>query len=198
MILLASQSPRRAELLKQLAVKFELVDAQIDEQLGKDEDPQDYTLRMAIGKAQKGQLNQSQLSSEQSSITKPVLGADTCVVVDQAILGKPQDREDAMRMLKLLSGREHKVLTAVALIAHNGLTSALVETQVRFKTLSQQEMDWYWDSQEPRDKAGSYAIQGLAGQFVTHIAGSYSAVVGLPLYETAELLSAAGVKCYEC
>ncbi|WP_416307212.1 Maf family protein [Neptunicella sp. SCSIO 80796] len=192
MILLASQSPRRAELLRQLNVDFERVAAEIDEQPLVNEKPDDYTLRMAIEKAQKGQATEL---AQQSN--KPILAADTSVVVEQTILGKPQDRQDSLRMLSLLSGREHKVLCAVAVYGKNGLKTALVETRVTFKRLTQAEMDWYWESGEPLDKAGSYAIQGLGGQFVQLIQGSYSAVVGLPLFETAELLQAAGIKLHE-
>lgn len=180
MIYLASNSPRRAELLKQIAMPFALVKASIDEKRNEDELPESYVLRLALEKAQAG--------FEYSDHTRPVLGADTIVVIDQKILEKPVDRENAKKMLQLLSGRTHQVYTAVALFDGRFSRTKLVKTDVSFKVLTEQEIDEYWLTGEPLDKAAGYAIQGLAGKFVTNICGSYSAVVGLPLYETAQLI----------
>jgi len=122
-----------------------------------------------------------------------VLGADTAVVIDDDLLGKPRDRADALAMLARLSGRWHQVLTAVAVASANGLQCSVSSSEVRFRTLLERECAAYWDSGEPRDKAGAYAIQGLGATFVQELRGSYSGVVGLPLFETAQLLAAAGV-----
>ena len=121
-----------------------------------------------------------------------MLGSDTCVVVDGTILGKPSNENDCIATLSLLSDRQHQVLTAIALVNHTGIQGQVVTTQVTFKALSRAEIQAYWLTGEPQDKAGSYGIQGIAGQFVKTIDGSYSAVVGLPLYETAQLLNNAG------
>lgn len=183
-LILASQSPRRAELLQQINISFDTLAVDIDESLLSDESATDYVQRLALQKAQAGwQRSQQQL---------PVLGADTIVTIDQHILGKPQNLQDCRRTLNLLSGSSHNVITAVALVTEQHQFTSMVNTQVTFKVLSEEEIDWYWQTGEPADKAGSYAIQGLGGQFVTHISGSYSAVVGLPLYETRQLLSKIG------
>ena len=184
MLYLASQSARRAELLSQIGVSFQKLDINLDESLLKDELPDDYVLRLACGK--------SALGWQQSAQDGPVLGADTIVVIEQQILGKPHDREDARKMLRLLSGNTHQVYTAVALTTAQGQVHTLVKTEVSFGVMTLQQIDDYWASGEPQDKAGSYGIQGLGGQFVKHINGSYSAVVGLPLYETRQLLNQIG------
>ena len=126
-----------------------------------------------------------------------VLAADTAVVVDGRILGKPADRAQALDMLRLLSAREHEVMTAVAVARGAEVQLELVTTQVRFRTLSEAEMAAYWDSGEPADKAGGYGIQGLGAVFVANLSGSYSAVVGLPLMETASLLAGFGIRCWQ-
>lgn len=126
-----------------------------------------------------------------------VLAADTAVVLDEQILGKPRDREHAAQMLTALSGREHQVMTAVAVACGERLELRLVTTQVRFRGLSAAEIDAYWVSGEPADKAGAYGIQGLGAVFVAHINGSYSAVVGLPLLETAAILEGFGISCWQ-
>ncbi|MDN4501948.1 Maf family protein [Alteromonadaceae bacterium BrNp21-10] len=189
MILLASQSPRRAMLLQQLSVPFEVVNIEFDETPLENENAECYVLRMAEGKALQG------VASTDSSL--PVLGADTSVVDELGILGKPNNKADAVAMLKRLSNKPHQVLTAIAIADKNGVKSQLISTTVYFKALLDAEIDWYWYTGEPADKAGSYGIQGLGGQFVTHIHGSYSAVVGLPLYETAMLLNAVGINLHE-
>lgn len=184
-IILASQSPRRAELLRQMQVDFAVLAVDIDESYYPEETPLVYVQRLALQKAQ--------TAWQSSAQDKPVLGADTVVVSKGQVLGKPKDLADCRRMLKLLSGESHEVLTAVALVTGEQQLQALVKTQVSFKVLSQAEIDWYWHTGEPVDKAGAYAIQGIGGQFVLHIKGSYSAVVGLPLYETRQLLSELGM-----
>ena len=180
MIYLASCSPRRAQLLEQIGVPFSLINADIEEIRKIDEPAQDYVLRLALEKAQAGFKNSDQ--------SKPTLGADTIVVIDQQILEKPADQLVAKKMLQLLSGRTHQVYTAIALVNSQFSKTQLVKTDVSFKILSEQEIDQYWLTGEPLDKAAGYAIQGIAGKFVINISGSYSAVVGLPLYETALLI----------
>lgn len=184
-IILASQSPRRAELLRQMQVDFDMLPVDIDESCYPNETPVAYVERLAMHKAQ--------TAWQRSAQNKAVLGADTVVVGQGQILGKPKDLQDCRRMLGLLSGGSHEVLTAVALVSAEQQLQTLARSQVSFKTLSQDEIDWYWFTGEPADKAGAYAIQGIGGQFVLHIKGSYSAVVGLPLYETRQLLSALGM-----
>lgn len=179
-IALASASPRRRELLTQLGVTFELVSADIDETPLPDEQPAAYVQRLAQQKARAG------LQRLQSN--KPVLGADTIVVCDGAILGKPVDFDHFNQMLQRLSGRSHQVMTAVTLLDATKQLSALVCTDVWFRPLSAADIHSYWLSGEPQDKAGGYGIQGLAGKFIPRIHGSYSAVVGLPLFETEQLL----------
>jgi len=179
-IYLASSSPRRRELLSQIGVSFDLVEAAIEEKPETGESAQDYVLRLALQKAQAGFNN--------SNKDRPVLGADTIIVIDQQILEKPRDKKHAREMLQLLSGRVHQVFTAVALVQDVAKKSILVKTEVAFKTLSEQEIADYWRSGEPIGKAAGYAIQGIAGKFISNISGSYSGVVGLPLFETAELI----------
>ncbi|MFQ3197824.1 MAG: septum formation protein [Paraglaciecola sp.] len=189
MLILASQSPRRAQLLEQIGLSFEKIHINIDETPLPGESPDTYVLRLAEQKSLEGWRHSAHIDSRSL-----VLGADTAVVVQGTILGKPLDQKDSRRMLGLLSGNEHTVLTAIAVTDGVALQSKLVSTTVSFCSLSNQQMDWYWHTGEPRDKAGSYAIQGLGGQFVTRIVGSYSAVVGLPLFETHQLLLQMGLK----
>ncbi|OEY71151.1 septum formation inhibitor Maf [Rheinheimera salexigens] len=179
-IALASASPRRRELLTQLGVEFQLIAANIDETPYTDEIPADYVQRLALAKAQAGL---ARLSAE-----LPTLGSDTIVVVQQQILGKPTDFADFQRMMAMLSGSVHQVMTAVALVDSQRSLSTLVQTEVHFRLLNPAEILHYWQSGEPQDKAGGYGIQGLAGRFVERINGSYSAVVGLPLCQTERLL----------
>ncbi len=182
-IILASASPRRAELLQQIGLKFSVRPADIDETPEVDETPQHYVERLAREKA---------LSVAESSPLCVVLGSDTSVVLDGRILGKPTDAADARETLARLSGATHQVMTAVALANDGQCQSVLVTTEVCFRDLSSEEIDAYVASGEPMDKAGSYGIQGLGGIFVDELRGSYSAVVGLPLQETAALLAGAG------
>ena len=186
---LASGSPRRRELLTQIGVPFSVVSAPIDETPLPDESAPAYVERLARAKAAAG------LACLEGPAV--VLGADTAVVLDGRILGKPENREDALAMLADLSGREHQVLTAVALSDGQRVHSLCVTSKVRFRAISAEEAQRYWASGEPADKAGGYAIQGLGAVFVTGLSGSYSAVVGLPLSETAELLGQFGIACWQ-
>ena len=177
-IVLASASPRRAELLSAAGIPFEVVPAHVDEAIQEGESPERYVTRVAEDKARViGHKLPHRL----------ILAADTIVVVDRAILGKPEDGADARRMLRLLSGRTHEVLTSVTLSTGN-LETRLERTTVEFAALTAAEIDWYVDSGEPMDKAGAYAIQGLASRFIRRIDGSYSNVVGLPVALVYELL----------
>jgi septum formation protein len=182
-IALASRSPRRRELLAQIGVSHRVVDVEVDESVLPAEVPAEYVLRLALAKARAGR---------ERDPTLPVLGADTAVVVDDAILGKPADRADALAMLARLSAREHRVLTAVALVGEREATRLSV-SHVRFRPVQPAEAAAYWATGEPLDKAGAYAVQGLGGLFVESLTGSYSGVMGLPLFETAELLRQAGI-----
>ncbi len=184
-VYLASSSPRRRELLTQLGVRHAVLQAAIDERPRIAESPIDYVRRMALEKAQAG----AAIGQD-----KPVLAADTSVVLDGRIFGKPIDRVDALAMLACLSGRTHQVLTAVVLLQQGRVHEALSTTQVTFRTLSADEAIAYWQTGEPADKAGAYAIQGLGAIFVARIEGSHSGVMGLPLYETASLLRACGIE----
>ncbi|HSG10449.1 MAG TPA: Maf family protein [Gammaproteobacteria bacterium] len=185
-ICLASRSPRRRELLHQIGVDFDVIDVDVDEQRGPQESAEAFVVRVALDKARAGR------SALPAGSPMPVLGADTAVVIDDEVLGKPRDGADAARMLSLLSGRTHRVLTAVALVA--GRETVCVSTsKVTFRTLGDAECAAYWASGEPADKAGAYAIQGLAAVFISRLEGSYSGVMGLPLYETATLLQESGI-----
>lgn len=190
-LFLASASPRRAELLGQVGVPFQRVSASIDETPRVAEEPAVYVERLAQEKAQAG------LQRLEQAADAVVLGADTAVVLEGRILGKPQDRADALAMLAALSGREHQVLTAVALCSATRRASVVVASQVCFAPISAAQAEAYWASGEPLDKAGSYAIQGLGAVFVAGVRGSYSAVVGLPLCETASLLAEFGIPCWQ-
>ncbi|TRX76221.1 Maf family protein [Pseudomonas mangiferae] len=186
---LASASPRRRELLAQIAVPCTVIAAAIDETPLTDEAPAAYVERLARGKALAGRAT---LGAADGC----VLGADTAVVLDGRILGKPRDRADGLAMLQALSGRTHDVLTAVAVAGEGRCVARVVRSRVSFRALRPGEAEAYWDTGEPRDKAGGYGIQGLAAVFVLGLEGSYSAVVGLPLCETAELLADFGIRCW--
>lgn len=184
---LASTSPRRQELLQQIGVNFETLTVDIDETPLPREAPADYVQRLALQKAQAGL---ALLKAERGGV---VLGGDTAVVCDGQIFGKPANRNDALRMLEELSGKTHQVYSAVSLVNDERQKIRLIVTDVTFHVLSAQQRESYWNSGEPKDKAGAYAIQGFGAVFVAGIVGSYTGVVGLPLAETAELLSCFGV-----
>jgi septum formation protein len=184
---LASRSPRRLELLGQLGLRPAVVAADVDETPAPGERPKDYVQRIALAKARAGAAALDEPSA------RPVLAADTAVVVDERILGKPAGADEALAMLGLLSGRGHEVLTAVAVIGRREQVCLSI-SRVRFRDIPPAEAAAYWASGEPRDKAGAYAIQGRGALFVAELRGSYSGVVGLPLFETAELLAAEGVR----
>ena len=184
-IYLASQSPRRAELLRQMDVGFEQISVDVDETPADNEAPESYVVRVAGDKARAGW----QFVERQGFKPMPVLGADTAVVLGQEIMGKPRDRTHGLTMLSALSGRTHQVMTAVSFQWQRKQWCLLNTTQVTFRAISPTELQQYWDTGEPIGKAGAYAIQGRAGVFVEHLKGSYSAVVGLPLLETHQLLN---------
>ena len=191
---LASASPRRAQLLAVIGVHASLLPPpDIDERPLADETPLAYVTRLAAAKARVGWAG---LSAEQHP-QAAVLGADTAVVLGGRILGKPSDQAEARAMLAGLSGREHRVLSAVTVITADGESAEVSDTLVRFATLSAADIDRYVASGEPMDKAGSYAVQGFAAVFVEQISGSYSGVVGLPLAETGRLLRQAGVGIWQ-
>jgi septum formation protein len=181
-VVLASASPRRRELLAQLGVPHAVLVVDVDETPLDGEAPAALAQRLAAAKARAGLA--------QSDGRDPVLGSDTVVEVRGKILGKPVDRDDALAMLALLSGTEHRVMTAVAVAVPGRaeLVTALSDTTVRMRVISTDEAVAYWDTGEPAGKAGAYAIQGLGAAFIERIHGSYSGVMGLPLYETAQLL----------
>ena len=184
---LASASPRRKQLLEQLGLRFEVRVVEVDERPRAGEGPRDYVLRVAALKA-------GTAASHLGAPSQPVLAADTTVVLEGAILGKPRDREDTIAMLTRLGGRQHQVLSAVALWNRGALETVLSESRVKFRHIGPEEAGAYWDCGEPRDKAGGYGIQGLGAVFVEAMEGSYSGVMGLPLFETAALLGKAGVR----
>ena len=207
---LASASPRRRELLAQIGVPHTLASADIDETPHRDETPRDYVLRMAREKAHAVWNRHSHEGGDSPDTAVsvsgprhlsnegrlPVLAADTIVVLDGSIYGKPRDRQHALDMLARLSGRTHEVLTAVALAHGGNIELRLSESSVRFRTIDAVEGAAYWETSEPRDKAGGYAIQGLGAVFIESVTGSYSGVMGLPLFETAQLLRSAGLPCW--
>lgn len=185
-IYLASASPRRGELLRQIGVPFAVRPAEIAEERDPAEAPEAYVLRVATAKAEA-------VWTAVQSEARPVLAADTAVVLDGEVLGKPRDRAEALGMLARLSGRWHRVLTAVVLRDPGGVEARLSATEVRFRATTAEERAAYCATQEPFDKAGGYGIQGYAAVFVEELKGSYSSVVGLPLCETAALLARRGV-----
>ncbi|MCO5096966.1 MAG: Maf-like protein [Rhodocyclaceae bacterium] len=191
-IYLASRSPRRRELLTQIGVRFELLmfrgipreDPDVDETVLPQESPEDYVVRVTLAKAEAGMRR----IRERHLIPHPVLAADTTVEIDGSVIGKPEHDADAVAILQRLSGRTHRVLTAVAIADFERVESLLSISEVRFRALEHEEIRRYVASGEPLDKAGAYGIQGRAAIFVEEIKGSYTGIMGLPLYETALLL----------
>lgn len=180
MIVLASSSPRRRELLQQVGLDFEVKSFEINESPHLHEAPADYVVRLAIEKAQ--------AAIEQLPENTVVIAADTTVTIDGQILGKPVSQADAFAMWQRLSGRNHYVMTGVAVACNERMLHRRVTTEVHFSHLSRTDMQQYWATQEPLGKAGGYAIQGRGAAFIPKINGSYSNVVGLPLFETLDLL----------
>lgn len=196
-IYLASKSPRRRELLKQIGVTYELLlmrelapRIDVDESPRPNETPHAYVERVALLKAEASQ----RVMLERKLTPRPILTADTTVTFDGAILGKPENRDDAVRMLKMLAGETHQVLTAVMITTGAARLKVLTTSLVTFAPLTETEIRRYVDTGEPMDKAGAYGVQGRAARFIAKLSGSYSGVVGLPLYETAGLLKQAGVE----
>jgi septum formation protein len=177
MLILASGSPRRAELLRAAGIEFTVRIADVDEAILPGESPRDYVLRLSRAKAL--------AVAEEDEM---VLGADTTVVIEDEIAGKPIDTEDARRMLRALSGKWHEVLTGVTLLRGHKVLSDVAVTRVKFSEMSESEIDWYVSTEEPMDKAGAYGIQGYASRFVERIEGSYSNVVGLPVQMVYKML----------
>lgn len=189
-IYLASRSPRRAEILQQLGLTFITLPSDIDEAVLEGESPEDYVLRLAQAKA----LKCVQDIGEQKLASLPVLAADTTVTIDGLILGKPSTDDEAFAMLTRMSGCWHEVHTGVAVGTATDLFVALSTTRVQMDELSEATIAAYIATGEPKDKAGAYGIQGLASIFIKHIEGSHTGVMGLPVYETAQLLAKAGVR----
>jgi septum formation protein len=190
MIYLASQSPRRQELLTQIGIDFELIHTNIDETPGKHEAAEQYVMRMAIEKA---------LNAYRTEMSNPLLAADTSVICEGKILGKPENEQDFLAMFELLSDNVHQVMTAVAVT--NKKEAAAVRTrlsvsEVIFSKISKTRALQYWQTGEPADKAGGYGIQGKGAVFIKKISGSYSGIMGLPIHETAELLNEFDVYCF--
>ena len=188
MLYLASTSPRRKKLLQQIGLQFECLSIDVDESLLEAETAHEYVARLALSKAQAG------LTSLGQQHDAWVIAADTTVVLDSHIIGKPQSLTQALAIWRSLSGQKHRVLTGVTVASHHQQKTQIVATDVYFRALSEQEMLDYWQTGEPQDKAGGYGIQGKGAIFVQKIDGSYSNVVGLPLTETAMMLREFGVK----
>jgi len=186
-IILASASPRRRELLEQIGIRALVQAVDIDESRQPDEPVMDYVCRLALEKASCG------FDTIENPQKLPVLGSDTIVVQDENVLGKPENRQQAKEMLLLLSGKKHTVHTSVAIVTDDTRLIETSSSQVHFKTLQEWEIDSYLATGEADDKAGSYAIQGIAAQFIKNINGSFSGVMGLPLFETVQLLKKCGV-----
>ena len=191
MLVLASASPRRRELLTQAGFSFEIHPAHIPEDPLPQEDPIAYVTRLA---RQKAEAIYNQLTKSQPNPSLVVLGADTTVTIDQEILGKPENPEDAARILRLLSGRTHRVVTGVSLVSEKQTQTAAEVTAVQFLSISEEEITAYIATSEPMDKAGAYAIQGHAARWIPRIQGCYFNVVGLPISLVATLLEAANIQ----
>lgn len=188
-LILASASPRRAQLLQQIGVRFTVQPADINEIQHLGESVALYVQRMARAKAET-------VAQKQCAGDLPVLGADTTVVLDNKVFPKPADKAAAIATLRALSGRSHRVLSAIAVVAEGRTELRLSETSVRFRNIKEQEYERYWSTGEPQGKAGAYAIQGLGAVFVEGITGSYSGVVGLPLMQTFELFERFNIACW--
>ncbi|MEE8388137.1 MAG: Maf family protein [Acidiferrobacterales bacterium] len=189
-VYLASASPRRRQLLQQAGVHFQVILPDIDEVVKSKESAEEFVMRMALEKAQAGLA----LVIKENRPLAPVLGADTCIVLENEIIGKPGSRAEGIRMLTRLAGRSHEVLTGVALVEEENIQQALSRSRVVFVPLSAKEIEDYWESGEPVGKAGAYAIQGKAGAFVERIEGSYTGIVGLPLNDIVSMIKKTGAR----
>lgn len=187
-IYLASKSPRRATLLQQMGITYELLNIDVAEALGAGESAIEFAQRLALDKAKAG------WQSVERELAIPVLGADTIVVVNDTILGKPKDKSDALTMMAQLSGVTHQAMTAIALVQGEQQSVCLSISDVTFREVTEQEASAYWDTGEPQDKAGGYGIHGIAAGFIKNLNGSFSGVMGLPLFELSELLPQFGIK----
>jgi septum formation protein len=190
-VVLASASPRRTALLKQMGITHSILPVDIDESVKGNETPRAQVERLAREKAEAAKIRLE--SEKRLSSDTVILASDTLISFKNKSVGKPKDKDDAHRILGMLSGNQHEVLTSICVLSNDHKVSEVITTQVSFAIITAQQIDAYWDTGEPADKAGSYAIQGIGGEFVKAINGSASAVVGLPLYETRQLLSKFGV-----
>lgn len=190
-VVLASASPRRTALLKQMNIAHTIHPADIDESPRPNETPQALVERLAAEKAQTVKTELEALRSMTADTV--ILASDTLIAFDGESVGKPIDKADSKRILSMLAGKQHEVLTAISALSNSRQQTQVITTSVTFAALTDEQIDAYWDTGEPADKAGSYAIQGIGGEFVVSINGSASAVIGLPLYETRQLLNAFGV-----
>lgn len=184
-IILASSSPRRRELLDQIQVSYEVLPVDIDESHILGETAEQFVKRLAVEKAQAGYQQKPHCF---------VLGSDTIVVINSMILGKPENKAHAVEILSLLSGNTHQVMTAVAIHSDEYKACVVSVSEVEFAELTSSQIEAYWETGEPEDKAGAYGVQGIAAQFIKKIRGSYSGIMGLPLFETAQLLEKSGIK----
>lgn len=187
---LASSSPRRQAILKQVGIPFSTIIADIDENPLSNELPTDYVLRLAVAKAKTGFAKL--MPNQQTNAC--VLGADTTVSINNSILGKPHTQQQAITMLSQLSGKKHQVYTAIALYYNNKILTHITTSHVKMRMITEQEMITYWQTNEPKDKAGGYAIQGIGAIFIDHLEGDYYGVVGLPIVPTLQLLQNAGIQ----
>jgi len=184
-LILASSSPRRRELLDQIQVSYKALPVNIDESHIPGESAEQYVKRLATEKAEAGYAKNPHCI---------VLGSDTIVIIGPTILGKPENKEHGIEMLSLLSGNTHQVITAVAVHSSDYKACVMSLSEVEFAKLTAQQIEAYWQTGEPEDKAGAYGVQGIAAQFIKRIVGSYSSIMGLPLFETAQLLEKSGIK----
>ena len=191
-IFLASKSLRRKQLLSQIQMPFELLDVNIDETILSGEKPEAYAKRMALWKALRGFSEVKHQGIEDAV----VISADTSIAIDRQILGKPKDFEDFKAMMHLFSGKTHRVLTSIYLVSYIHKEFALSTSEVTFKELSEEEIKQYWQTQEPLGKAGGYAIQGIGAAFIEKINGSYSGIMGLPLFELTQALQAFNITLF--
>ncbi|NBI13924.1 septum formation inhibitor Maf [[Haemophilus] felis] len=193
---LASSSPRRAQILQNLGFRFDVFCCDIDESPHPKEKSCDYVLRMALEKSNAARQRWYNMQSSQKAENLPFLSADTSVILSDEILGKPQNQAHAREMLQALSGREHQVVTAVCVADEQKVKTALQISQVRFKSLTEKEIDDYIATGEPMDKAGAYGIQQLGGAFIENITGSFTGVMGLPVFESVALLKEFGIELF--